>query len=106
MTLEVKLPVCDHCGRVGKLPASREVATFCTGPRGESHSRRRMRTVLFVAASEEAVAELRHDPPSAGVARRVSGGLREYACPECGGAVWRAPKPGPRPKCPACRAAA
>lgn len=90
--LEVELPVCDICGRVGKAPNAGSFASACTGPIGNTHKRRWMRLSRFVEATP-----FEGDPEHPNE--------REYQCPGCGNAVWKKPGPGRPPKCEACKAA-
>jgi hypothetical protein len=54
--LTVELPVCDRCGRVGKVPAAQFAGKdMCTGPANAPHSKVRTKKVRFqeVAGSKE-----------------------------------------------------
>lgn len=99
---EVKLPVCDDCGNVGKRPIVKaDQAHFCIGPAGQLHKKRRMRTAVFRELPAEAPAPAVHN--TRGNTRLTDDGLKEYGCPTCGGAVYKKPGPGRPPKCDACK---
>lgn len=102
--LEVRLPVCDECGLIGKRPVvPKDAAQKCVGPRGGTHKIRRMRTVVFREVVDDAAVETPEAATRKGGAAFTADGLKEYACPICGGAVWMKPRPGRPPRCDACK---
>lgn len=54
-TVEVQLPVCPECQRVGKIPVDHFGGKeFCFGPNGQSHKKVRMKKGTFRMVEEEA----------------------------------------------------